>query len=1036
MKKLFIIVLTILTVLCVSLALTACAHKHDYQWIDGVEASCDHAGSVGHYHCEKCGKNFDKDYNELETVEIAKLPHTWNEGVVVSYPTCYSTGAREQTCLTCGATRRVDIEKLEHTFELIPALAPTCEQPGHGEGQKCSVCGYVEEVDNTIAPLGHDYGEWETLIAATDDHAGLQIRTCTVCHNKSETREIGQKQHVWGAWVNNGNGTHTRTCQNADCENKIDTQSCVYNGGEVVTATCESDGYTLYTCQLCSYQIKGEQTQALGHNYGDFTADFVGVENFENHKHTHTRTCKRCGDTDTQDCADTTKQVIAPTCTTGGYTTYTCNTCGSVHETEPTVALGHVFGKWTYDVTVADMHTHTCETCLAVEKQACVYDDVVTLPTCTDNGYTTHTCSACEHVYTDSEVDAYGHSFSDWKYNEGGATNTHSHACSRCQVTETKDCEMISVTLAETCTTDGSTTEICKYCLISFTQAGAQSLGHDYGDFADSGKGNHERSCKRCGATDSQPHAYDAETVSIADCLNARVDKYTCTVCSSSYTQSVGEALGHYWGEWSADETKHTRVCQRDDKHVESFAHAYTTTNLCNDCSYDCLTYQLLGGHYVVVNDNKVPSSVTTIIISAQHCEVGQSYYYDVTQIGDSAFMYNRNITSVTIPATVTTICTNAFYNCTALKNVTFEQNSALTEIRYCAFLNCGALESINLPDGLITIGTYVFSNCTSLFEIDVPASVQSLGSNAFYNTACYNDVNRWKDGALYLGKHLIAADASISSEYTVTDGTISIGYMAFSKCKGLTVINLPNSLKYVENNAFLGCEALTSVIYDGTMDDWFAITFVSDASSPLYYAARLNIVQASGDIVIPSGITSIPAGTFRGTAITSVYIPDTVTFIGEEAFENCSALTSINVPDSVKYIGANAFTGSAYYLDDTKWENGVLYVGKHLIATKPAIVANNYTVNDGTITIGIEAFKDCVNLATVSIPSTVVRIGANVFAGCTNLTGVVFQDTTIRWLANRIDSISRMLSANDLSTSTKVPELFKEYNGEWKRWN
>ena len=1036
MKKIFIVALAIIAVLCAVVALCACNHQHDYgEWIEAVEATCSHAGNIGHYHCAECGKNFDKDHNEIEgSVTTEKLAHEWDAGEIILQPTCTSEGELKRSCLNCGAKQTVAIDKLPHTVELIPAVAPNCEEAGSGMGQKCAVCGTVLSASATIPPLGHDYGEWETLIASTDEHSGVEMHTCSRC-GKAETRDTAQGSHVWGAWVDNGDGTHTRICQNSSCDNKVDTQSCVYDSGAVTAATCTTDGFTLYTCLLCSHELKGEQVTALGHNYGEFTADFVGVENFENHTHTHSRVCKRCGDKDTQPCADTTEEIVVPTCTTGGYTKQTCNTCGSIHETNPVQALGHQFDEWAYDTANADMHTHTCQTCLTVERQPCVYNDAVTQPTCTDGGFTTHTCSICQHFYIDAEVEAYGHAFSDFVYNGNGETNTHTHTCARCQLSETKDCEMVSVTLAETCTTDGSTTSTCKYCFISFTSQGAKSLGHDYTDFADAGNGNHSRSCRRCSTVDTQPHAYETSMVSAADCENARVDEFTCTVCSSFYTESVGSALGHSWAAWTVSTDKHTHVCQRNDQHTEAFAHVYTTTNLCNDCSYDCLNYMLVGGHYVVYNDNRLPSSVTTVIIASQHSEIGGDMY-DVTQINESAFSFNRYIKTVQLPATLTTIGTYAFYHCASLTTVTVEGGSALVEIGYSAFSNCSELVSFSLQEGLVTIGEFAFANCVKLLEIDVPASVQSLGTYAFRNTACYNDENRWTNGVLYLGKHLVGARAEVVGDYALRDDTISIGCMAFSECNGLTGITLPSSLTYVDRDAFLGCEALASVIYAGTMNDWFAITFVSDASSPLYYAARLNIVEASGAIEIPDGITSIPAGTFRGTAITSVHIPETVTFIGEEAFENCEQLTVVNVPDSVKYIGANAFKGCGYYNETANWDSGVLYIGNHLIASKPSELSGEYRLKDGTLTIGIDAFRNCTELTQVTIVDTVVRIGAYAFEGCTGLTGVIFEDTSIRWLANRVNSISRMLSANDLSTGAKAAEQFEYYNGEWKRWN
>ena len=106
-------------------------------------------------------------------------------------------------------------------------------------------------------------------------------------------------------------------------------------------------------------------------------------------------------------------------------------------------------------------------------------------------------------------------------------------------------------------------------------------------------------------------------------------------------------------------------------------------------------------------------------------------------------------------------------------------------------------------------------------------------------------------------------------------DGYTSIGYAAFTGCKSLASIIIPNSVKTIGDYAFAYCSSLTSVN-------------------------------------IPSGVTSIEYEAFYGCRglTDKLVIPDSVTSIEEEAFYNCSSLTSIVIPDSVKNIGCGAFDG------------------------------------------------------------------------------------------------------------------------------
>lgn len=116
-----------------------------------------------------------------------------------------------------------------------------------------------------------------------------------------------------------------------------------------------------------------------------------------------------------------TDKVTKPTCTARGYTTRTCSLCGYSYKDSYVSAKGHSYGDWTQvkapDCTVAGQEQRTCKTCKGTEKRDIApnghsHEAVVTPPTCTEDGYTTHTCH-CGDSYVDSHVDATGHNFED-----------------------------------------------------------------------------------------------------------------------------------------------------------------------------------------------------------------------------------------------------------------------------------------------------------------------------------------------------------------------------------------------------------------------------------------------------------------------------------------------------------------------------------------------------------------------------------------------------------------------------------------------
>lgn len=173
------------------------------------------------------------------------------------------------------------------------------------------------------------------------------------------------------------------------------------------------------------------------------------------------------------------------------------------------------------------------------------------------------------------------------------------------------------------------------------------------------------------------------------------------------------------------------------------------------------------------------------------------------------AFQNCTELTSVTIPDSLTSMGSHAFYNCAGLTSITIP--NGLTSIDYGTFYNCTELTSIIIPDSVTRIDTAAFNNCTELVNITIPDSVASMGYGAFYNTAWYNNQ---PDGLIYAGNVAYGYKGTMPANTTITikDGTLGIADYAFAEYSDLTSITIPDSVTNIGEYVFGECTGLTSV--------------------------------------------------------------------------------------------------------------------------------------------------------------------------------------------------------------------------------
>jgi hypothetical protein len=254
----------------------------------------------------------------------------------------------------------------------------------------------------------------------------------------------------------------------------------------------------------------------------------------------------------------------------------------------------------------------------------------------------------------------------------------------------------------------------------------------------------------------------------------------------------------------------------------------------------------------------------------------------NLISIGDYAFSLCKYLPSINIPDGVTTIGDGAF-NGDIFTSITVP--NSVTSIGDWAFYSCNNLTSITLSQNLTTIGNHVFQKCSSLTSITIPEGVTDIKTEAFQDCS------------------------SLTSVILPTTLT-NISTRAFYRCSSLTSINFPENLTSIGSMAFCECTSLESIKFPDSLTLLCAACF-EDCTSLKYvqFGSKLETI----DFTSFKGCTSLIGTTttqFTGEEQNVLIIPDSVKNIGSNSFENCTSLEHVWIGDGCTWIGTEAFAG------------------------------------------------------------------------------------------------------------------------------
>lgn len=429
------------------------------------------------------------------------------------------------------------------------------------------------------------------------------------------------------------------------------------------------------------------------------------------------------------------------------------------------------------------------------------------------------------------------------------------------------------------------------------------------------------------------------------------------------------------------------------------------------------------------------------------------------TSIPDNAFNGYNKLKSVTISSSVTNVGYKAFYSCSRLE--TISGGTGVKTLGDYAFARCALLKSASLSNSITSLGSYVFSECVELESVHLPENLNTDICGLFQFCPKLTTVTL-PSNITGIGENTFSDCYNLQS-LTIPSKVKSIGEYAFFGCEKLKSISLPSSVSEIGNYSFGNCTGLTSFtvpkstssIGENTFSGCFGISSVSVESGNTNFVVSFGVLYAAdktkavfcvrnktGLITLPDTITKIYQQTFQDcTLITGIFIPDNV-YLYTNYFSGCSNLESIfmnstntsyscvngvlynsdmtkliffppgkegsfTLPATVNSVNSEvSFAGlSNIYVDSSNTEftsdNGILYnSNKTVLECFPGKRTSISGIASTVTSIGLYAFSGS-SITSLSLPSSIKTINSYAFSNCEGLTSVTIPDTVTNLSGN-----------------------------------
>ena len=346
---------------------------------------------------------------------------------------------------------------------------------------------------------------------------------------------------------------------------------------------------------------------------------------------------------------------------------------------------------------------------------------------------------------------------------------------------------------------------------------------------------------------------------------------------------------------------------------------------------------------------------------------------YKVTAIGDRAFR-NSNVTSLTLPDSITSIGGSAFEGCEGLTALVLPDN--VTEIGGSAFRNCSALTSISVPSGVKTLYSATFSGCTSLTTVTLPEGLETIESQVFMGCRALSELEI-PDSVVKIGAN---AFSGCSANVTIPAGVTSGLKEALVAHGNISAVKIAEGSPYALDHGVLYNETTL----EGTIDVNVTEVTVRDGTTAIANNAFAQQTSPLEKITFPDTLVSIGENAFKGcTELETADLPSNLKSIGTSAFEGCESLTKAIIPSGVTEIPNSAFAG-CLSLKRIELSEGITSIGEFAFdLTK---------VNDD-----YEYVNDNPKLESINIPSSVTNVGENFLGGvkADGDTALIFEGNT-----------------------------------------